>query len=143
MVRMAAGMDKALAKQIGEAARESRKARGLTQADVAERVGVSVEFYARLERGGTLPSVPTLRRLASALSTSTDRLLAPSVALPPEKPVSAEAPVTERDRLLRRVHRRLDDVDETTLGIVNQLLIGVTQLRDEWNDRQRANTKRR
>lgn len=68
-------MDDHLAKTIGSAARSARLARGLTQEDAADIVGVSLEFYARIERGKTLPSVPTLLRLAAALGVSADVLL--------------------------------------------------------------------
>jgi DNA-binding XRE family transcriptional regulator len=49
-----------LAKHLGKAARTARMRVKLSQADVAERVGISTEVYGRLERGGMLPSVPTL-----------------------------------------------------------------------------------
>jgi transcriptional regulator with XRE-family HTH domain len=68
-------MDTELAKTIGAAARAARTAHGLSQADAAERVGISTEFYARIERGGTLPSTPTLLAIAEALDVSADVLL--------------------------------------------------------------------
>jgi transcriptional regulator with XRE-family HTH domain len=136
-VQVVRPMDTGLARQIGLAAREARKGRQLTQADVAERIGTSVEFYARLERGGTLPSVPTLRRLAVALATSSDQLLASAVVIPPAVP-NAPPLATARDRLIRRVVRRLEQSDESTIALVNQLLIGVGQLRDEWSARSRS-----
>lgn len=68
-------MDNALAKRIGDAAREARTSRDMTQEDAAERAGISVEFYGRIERGGTLPSAPTIVRLAAGLGVSADVLL--------------------------------------------------------------------
>ena len=68
-------MKKELAKAIGNAARQARKELDFTQEDAAERIGVSVEFYARIERGNSLPSVPTLARIASTLGVSADVLL--------------------------------------------------------------------
>lgn len=65
----------ALATTIGAATRAARKARGLTQEDVAEQLGVSTEFYARVERGASLPSVPTLASMAATLGVSADRML--------------------------------------------------------------------
>lgn len=66
---------KKLAKTIGAAARTARTARGWTQQDVAERLDLSTEFYARLERGATLPSIPTLVRISAVLDLSPDTLL--------------------------------------------------------------------
>src|SRR6266567_768702 len=68
-------METNLAKTMGDALRVARKSKGLTQEDAAERAGISFEFFSRIERGGTLPSVPTLVRLASALDVSADELL--------------------------------------------------------------------
>lgn len=129
-------MNRELAKTIGAEARRARTVLRLTQQDAAERVGVSLEFYARIERGGTLPSVPTLRSLANTLGTSPDALLGG-----PEEPRRpAPTPVAAGDdkaRLLRRIVRRLEAADETTLGLVNQLLIGLNQLREAWEAGQK------
>ena len=45
-----------------KSARAARTALGLSQADVAEKLGLSLEFVGRIERGVALPSVPTLFR---------------------------------------------------------------------------------
>jgi len=68
-------MDTTLARKIGSAARTARRARSLTQQDAAETIGVSAEFYGRIERGRTLPSVPTLVRIADTLGIPADALL--------------------------------------------------------------------
>lgn len=96
-----------LAKALGDAAREARLRAGLTQADVAERIGVATEVYGRLERGLLMPSVPTLRRLCLALHLAADKLLALSS---PNPPVWAETPPRPQEgihmrRLMRHVRR--------------------------------------
>ncbi|MCG8419854.1 MAG: helix-turn-helix transcriptional regulator, partial [Proteobacteria bacterium] len=48
---------------IGRVTRNVREAKKLTQADIAERIGLSAEFYARIERGIALPSIRTLAKL--------------------------------------------------------------------------------
>jgi transcriptional regulator with XRE-family HTH domain len=68
-------MSSALMKSIGRAARQARRARKLTQEDVADRVGVSTQFYGRIERGNALPSVTTLRRMLEVLDLRADELL--------------------------------------------------------------------
>jgi transcriptional regulator with XRE-family HTH domain len=67
--------DDLLQKRIGEAARTAREALGLTQAQVANAAGMSPPVYGRIERGGMMPSVPTLRRIAAALGVSPAVLL--------------------------------------------------------------------
>lgn len=96
-----------LSKALGDSAREARQRAGLTQADVAERIGVATEVYGRLERGLLMPSVPTLRRLCVALHMAADTLLALSTAHPPawaELPPPPPEGVQMR-RLMRHVRR--------------------------------------
>jgi len=47
--------------------RWARQASGLTQAELARRVGVSQQQVAKLERPGANPSIATLRKVANAL----------------------------------------------------------------------------
>lgn len=46
--------------------REARRAAGLTQAQLAERMGTTQPVVARLERGGANPTVTTLERALHA-----------------------------------------------------------------------------
>jgi len=100
-------MDTDLAKKIGAAARTARSAGGWTQADAAERIGISFEFYARIERGQTLPSTPTLIAMGRALAVSLDTLAGMDEKRPPKatrhEPAKGESP--EMRRLLRRLRR--------------------------------------
>ena len=50
--------------------KEIRRRRGLTQAQLAERIGRSVNAISALERGVSLPNFETLERLADALGIS-------------------------------------------------------------------------
>src|SRR5690349_7535330 len=65
----------ALEQELSVRLRRRRLEIGLSQSKLAERVDVSAEFISRLERGATLPSLPTLMRLCSALGCSPDDLL--------------------------------------------------------------------
>lgn len=53
--------------QIAERVRQAREGRGLTQAELAARIGSTQPAVARLEAGGVMPSLDTLRRIADAL----------------------------------------------------------------------------
>lgn len=64
-----------LSLHLGEVAREARKKAGLTQEEVAGRIGLVTEVYGRIERGGMLPSVPTLVRLCLVLRLDANELL--------------------------------------------------------------------
>lgn len=120
-------MDKELAQSIGVAAREARKALELTQEDAAERIGVSAEFYARIERGNALPSVPTFARISAALGVSADILLGLNkneeyeLNSEGQPGWAAAAPPTDSPEI-RRLVRRLRKASPTTLRIVTMLV---------------------
>jgi transcriptional regulator with XRE-family HTH domain len=56
-------MNEKLQRLLGDAARAARLRLGLTQAEVAKKVGLKSGVYGRVERGMMMPSVPTLRRI--------------------------------------------------------------------------------
>jgi len=55
-------------KRIGAKITEIRLTRKLTQAQLAEKVNVSVETISRLERGVSIPSLKTLENIAQSLN---------------------------------------------------------------------------
>ena len=61
-----------LAHQLGRQVRELRESRGLSQRELAERMHTTQSVIARLEAGGSKPSMSTLERIAAALNTSVD-----------------------------------------------------------------------
>lgn len=52
---------------LGLGVRAERERLGLTQTELAERMGTTQPTIARLEAGGVTPSLDTLRRAANAL----------------------------------------------------------------------------
>jgi transcriptional regulator with XRE-family HTH domain len=115
-------MTKELARSIGAAARQARTALELTQEDAAERIEVSVEFYARIERGNSLPSVPTLARIAGVLGVSADALLGRTAYVPGVAPAWGQvAPPTDAPEL-RRVMRMVRRASPGALRLVTVLL---------------------
>jgi len=65
-------------KTLGEVVRELREARGLTQAQLAEKAQVALSLVLSLEVGGQFPpSRQILHRLARALDVPAKRLLEP------------------------------------------------------------------
>jgi transcriptional regulator with XRE-family HTH domain len=55
--------------EIARAIIKARVSRGMTQAELAERMNTSQSFVARLESGNTLPTMKTLFRVAKATGT--------------------------------------------------------------------------
>lgn len=64
-----------LQQTLGENITRYRLEQGITQAQLAERVGVSTAFLSRVERGQKMMKVPTLLETADALKVSCDALL--------------------------------------------------------------------
>lgn len=64
-----------ISRQLGTRLRSLRKRVHWTQETLSERIGLTAEAYARIERGLSLPSFPTLLRLCNALDTRPDVLL--------------------------------------------------------------------
>ena len=64
-----------LPQTIGPVLRRARKQQQLTQEQVAERLEVTTEFYARLERGHACPSIRTFINVADLFDLSADELL--------------------------------------------------------------------
>jgi transcriptional regulator with XRE-family HTH domain len=60
---------------FGRALAQLRKARGLTQPQLAERVGVSLPMLIYYERRAKNPSAAFVRRAAEVLAVSVDELL--------------------------------------------------------------------
>ena len=68
--------------RIGQRIRKYRKALGLSQEQLAEKVGISVTHMSHIETGNTKLSLPVFVDLAGALEVQTDDLLFDS---PPDR----------------------------------------------------------
>ena len=61
--------------KIGEQVRKYRKANGLSQEQLAEKIGISVTHMSHIETGNTKLSLPVFVDLAKTLQVQTDDLL--------------------------------------------------------------------
>lgn len=62
-------------KKVGEQIAVLRKAKGITQSELGERIGVSFQAVSKWERGETLPDITILPDLAKILETTVDFIL--------------------------------------------------------------------
>lgn len=60
--------DKELARDVGAVIAARRKAKGLTQAQVAETLAIEKETMSRIETGVISPTLPRLRQLSEILN---------------------------------------------------------------------------
>ncbi len=103
-------MEKPLASILGNAARIARMRAGLTQEDVAERIGMASEVYGRMERGQMLPRVENLRRLCVVLNVPPHEFLGleammGKASLPWEEAKPRPEDTSDMRRLLRRLRK--------------------------------------
>ncbi len=85
--------------QIGSNIAFLRKSRGMTQADLAERINYSDKAISKWERGESTPDVATLMQLARFFGVTVDELLAEDSPEAPEAvPDSAQADLRKRRR---------------------------------------------
>ena len=61
--------------KIGQSIRKFRKAQGLSQEEIAERVGISTTHMSHIETGNTKLSLPVLVKIAQILEVQTDSIL--------------------------------------------------------------------
>lgn len=62
-------------KKVGKQIAILRKAKGITQCDLGDRIGVSFQAVSKWERGETLPDITLLPDLAKILETTIDNIL--------------------------------------------------------------------
>ena len=65
--------------QVGKALQKYRKNVGMTQEDVAEKIGVSQNFYARIESGASGMSIDTVYELCDAFHITPNDILMPTL----------------------------------------------------------------
>ena len=91
---------------IGQRIRRYRKACGLSQEALAQKVGISVTHMSHIETGNTKLSLPVLAKIAEELSVGTD-------ALP------SDAPKPDKAKLSAEVQEILDsfEIDELPVAV--------------------------
>jgi transcriptional regulator with XRE-family HTH domain len=97
--------------QFGERVRELRNQRGVKQADLAARMGVSVSYISKVENGklhfGDYPSEKFIHKLAGELKADEDELLLMADKVP--------AAILKRIRQRPDLFRKLAAMDKRTL----------------------------
>jgi transcriptional regulator with XRE-family HTH domain len=120
---------KKLTEHMGDALRAARLKAELTQADVADRVGVATEVYGRLERAHLLPSVPTLRKLCLVLRVDANAALGLTAQEAAEW-LKGGAPTQEDPPRLRRLVRTLRQLRDDQLAAVGAMVRALVQHTD-------------
>lgn len=111
-----------LAEQFGRTVRAHRKARQLTQAQLAEAADLSEEWVRRIERGVGVPSLDAVEALAGALGAAPHELF---------------RPMRPRDHHSAKIGALLTSMSDAELAWTEQVLRAAMQYpRDEGGDRK-------
>lgn len=81
---------------------ELREKRGLTQAEVAEELGVSRQAISRWETGKIKPSTDNLRRLGKLYGVTLDYLMGGGVEEPGQTPLEPDTPTEQSGAKFRK-----------------------------------------
>jgi XRE family transcriptional regulator, regulator of sulfur utilization len=68
-------MDSKIQKEVGKKIKAVREKNDLTQAEVATKADMNVNYYARIERGEENPSLDILQRIIKALKVKSSEIL--------------------------------------------------------------------
>ena len=94
--------------EIGQRIRKKRKAQGLSQEDLAEKIGISTTHMSHIETGNTKLSLPVFVSVADALNCRTDELLHESDSA--GKSASAESILQVMERCTPQQLRVIEDI---------------------------------
>lgn len=109
--------NKALSEQIGKAIAMRRSQSGLTQEQVAERLGIGTEAVSRLERGVAMITVVRLFELAEMFGCETADLL-----------TTTSPHLDDQARHLSQILSALSQTDrQLLLGVIEKLSIRLSQ----------------
>ena len=94
---------------MGKRVRKQRQLIGLTQQELAERIGVSTSFVGHVERGTRKASLETLVALSNALGVGVDYLLAGSLQSSPDEDNPSGAMDPNRRLVIREILSTLQE----------------------------------
>ena len=96
-------------KQVGSRIRQARLAKGMTQEQLAEKVGLSNEWISQLEKGKKLP-LETLMKFASVLERDPNYFLMETIYVPSSIMIDQELAV------------KLARCDKTVLNTISHMI---------------------
>ncbi|RPI76964.1 MAG: helix-turn-helix domain-containing protein [Desulfobacteraceae bacterium] len=118
-------------KDIGQKLRNMRRYLGLTQMELAEKVGISFQQIQKYEKGITNISVERLRQVSEALGTPMNVFLEPEAEVskiaepvkpygPEESWLEAANPLDKQEATLLKLFRKINN-KKVREGIIKQL----------------------
>ena len=123
---------------IGKRIKSSRKAIGMTQEQLGEKIGVTGVTIMRYERGYRCPDIPTIRKLAKELDVSDSFLLGVDNTLEAIRSGELnETPVIKDLEQISEIFERLNKVGrQKTIDFALDLLEIPRYEKPSWRDRK-------
>ncbi|MCZ0717840.1 helix-turn-helix domain-containing protein [Aerococcus kribbianus] len=115
-------------KQINDQIKALRLEKGLTQAKISEKVGISVNQYSRIERGLTSPTLDNLQSIAKVLNV-------PYIYLLNNRVEAMESRVEKEEQRLGDLFSGISDENfKLVEGLIRQAARLRVLLDDNWRD---------
>lgn len=116
---------------------ELRKQNGLSQQDLADRLGVSRQAISRWETGAVQPLADSVKSLAQVFQVSTDYLLNDDLDTPTPPPTAQPAPPQEKTKSTRKHQKWLLALAALAAAAVLVLVTAAgTAYYLQWKERQ-------
>lgn len=104
---------------IGQRIRKSRKAQGLSQEQLAEKIGISLPHMSHIETANTKLSLPVFVSIAEALGVSTDELL-------------RDNPLYRKSEALEDIQTVLDACNPQQAKAIARIVVNIKSALDEY-----------
>lgn len=108
---------------IGEKFAEKRKARGLTQDEVAEKLGVTPQAVSKWENNVSCPDITLLPQIAKLYHTSIDELLSPDEKIEPAVKMAEPSERKSKDDLILKINVLSSDGDKVKVNLPMPLIL--------------------
>lgn len=116
---------------LSENLQRFRRAKGLTQVQVAEYLNINRTTYTKYETGVTEPNIDTMKKLAALFEVDVSDLISEGNAVVLREGEELPHRMTDRERALIAMYRKLDDPYK------NRLLVIAKRLVNESNDNKK------
>ncbi len=117
--------------KIGEFISEKRKEKGLTQAELAEKLGITDRAVSKWERGKSLPDASIMLELCSILGITVNDLLSGEVVSMENYGKENEKNLIEMVKLKEASDKRLLSL-EIVIGVISSLFLFSTVAAGAW-----------
>ncbi len=110
---------------IGEKFAEKRKAKGLTQDEVAEKLGVTPQAVSKWENNVSCPDITLLPQIAKLYNTTVDELLSPDEKSEPAVKIVEPQERKSKDDMILKINVLSSDGDKIKVNLPIPLILAL------------------